>query len=510
MLKLYNTLKRKKQPFKPLEDKKVGLYTCGPTVYWYAHIGNLRAYIFEDILRRVLEYNGYDVKHVMNITDVGHLTSDADSGEDKMIKALKREGKELNEKSMLEMADFYTKAFQKDLEKLNIQEPHVWCKATEHIKEQVELVKKIIDNGFAYETEKAVYFNTVKFKGYGELAKLDREGLREAARAPKRKDKKNPTDFALWLKLIGDHKNHIMNWDSPWGKGFPGWHVECSAMSLKHLGDRFDIHCGGIDHIPVHHTNERAQNIAALGHPAVNFWMHVDFLILKEGKMSKSEGNIITLNDIIEKGVDPLAYRYLGLNAHYRSKLVFGWEELEAAQNALRELKLIQTTLTKHKIKPKNKAEVEKFLSQKDEEFLKAVNDDLNTPKALSVLHQVLDYERELNENYRVNNEILNLFKESIKKWDRVLGLGLPKVQQEIIISETLKVTDKIKPLLKERSQELLKEKVPEKVKELVMKRDKYRQQEKWDKTDKIRKEVEELGYTIKDKPEGSQIKKKG
>lgn len=466
MLKFYNTLSRKKEVFRPLKDKRVGLYTCGPTVYWYAHVGNLRTYIFEDILRRVLEYNGYKVKHVMNITDVGHLTSDTDTGEDKMLKALKREGKELNEKSMLEIADFYTKAFKKDLQLLNIKEPTVWCKATENIKEQIDLVKKLFKAGLAYETKEAVYFDTSKFKDYGKLARLNIKGLREGARVPKRIGKRNPTDFALWLKLVGEHKNHIMNWDSPWDKGFPGWHVECSAMSIKHLGKKFDIHCGGIDHIPVHHTNERAQNIGAIGHPVVRFWMHGEFLILKEGRMGKSERNIIILNDLIKKEINPLAYRYLCLTTHYRSKLTFSWKSLEGAQNALK--KLYQKTA---EIKPTRASLESKRVKNYQKRFLDFINDDLNMPKALALLWKIIEDKNVSNsEKYAL-----------LIDFDKVFGLGLEKVK---------------------------KEKIPEEILKLVRERERYRLQKNWQKADEVRRKIQKLGYQVEDTKQGPKVKK--
>ena len=461
MLKLYNTLFRKKQEFKPLKDK-VGFYTCGPTVYWFAHIGNLRTYVFEDLLKRILEYNNYKVNHVMNITDVGHLTSDADTGQDKMIKALKREGKEINEQSMLEIADFYTEAFKKDLKNLNIKEPDIWCKATEHIKEQIDLIQRLFDNGYAYDTETAVYFDTSRLKEYAELAKIDLKALKEGARAEKRKEKRNPTDFVLWVKLKGEHKNHIMNWDSPWGKGFPGWHVECSAMSVKYLGENFDIHCGGIDHIPVHHTNERAQNIGGFGHPVVRFWMHGAFLILKKGKMAKSEGNIIILDDLIKQGFNPLAYRYLCLGAHYRSPLTFSEEALKASQNALGNL---YETVRNFK---KGKAEISKEYSS---QFLKFINDDLNAPKALALMWNMLK-DKNLSEEEKY---ILLL------DFDKVFGLDLDKVK---------KIT------------------IPQKIKELARQREECRKKDDWKKADEIRKEIEELGYSVEDTEEGSKIKK--
>jgi cysteinyl-tRNA synthetase len=469
MLKLYNTITRKKEAFKPIKNKRVGLYTCGLTVYNFAHIGNLRTYIFEDILKRVLEYNNFKVKHVMNITDVGHLTSDADTGEDKMAKALKREGKELNKKSMLEIANFYTKAFKKDLKNLNIKEPNIWCKATETIQDQINLVKKIFDADFAYETDKAVYFDTSKLKEYGKLAKLDLEGLKEGARTAKRKDKKNPTDFALWLKLVGEHKNHIMNWSSPWGKGFPGWHVECSAMSMKYLGERFDIHTGGIDHIPVHHTNERAQNIAATGHPVVNFWMHGEFLVLAKEKMAKSKGGFITLKDVIEKGFNPLAYRYLILGTHYRSQLQFSWEVLKAAQNGLDNL---YQKIREIKTSDKRQETRNKKVKSYHKKFLNFINDDLNIPKALALMWDI------------VKNDTLS----SVKKYDLLLEF------------------DKIFALDLDKIKEI---KIPQKIKNLVKEREKLRAQKEWKKSDKVRKDVEKMGWQIEDTEKGPKIKKK-
>jgi len=465
MIKLYNTLTRKKEAFKPIKKGLVGLYACGITAYWFPHVGNLRTYLFEDILKRALKYNDYRVKHVMNVTDVGHLTSDTDTGEDKMLKALKREGKELNKKSILEIADFYTKAFKKDLKNLNISEPDIWCKATDHIKEQINMVKKLFKNGYAYETNSAVYFDTSRLKEYPKLAKLNLKGMQEGISANKRTDKRNPSDFALWLKLVGEHKNHIMNWNSPWGKGFPGWHIECSAMSIKYLGKKFDIHCGGIDHIPVHHTNERAQNIGTYNHPVVKIWMHGEFLILKQGRMGKSEGNIIILEELIKKGFNPLAYRYLTLNAHYRSKLTFSWDTLESAQNALnnfyeriREIKTKKTQL------------ITKTKTNYKERFLKAINDDLNTPKALALTWDLIkDKNLSNKDKYKL---LLN--------FDKIFGLNLDKIK---------------------------KVKIPQKIKILLKARESYRKQDNWEKADEIRKEIEKLGYKVEDTKQGFKIK---
>ena len=333
MLKFYNTLSKKKKVFKPLKDKKVGLYTCGPTVYLYAHIGNLRTYIFEDILKRVLLYNGYKVKHIMNITDVGHLTSDADTGEDKIELKAKKE-----RKTAWQIADFYTKAFKRDLKFLNIKEPDFWVKATKTIEGQIKLIKILEKKGFTYKISDGIYFDSSKLKTYGKLRGKQRIKIKPGARIEMVPGKKNPTDFALW-KFTPPGIKRQMEWDSPWNRGFPGWHTECVVMSIKYLGIPFDIHCGGVDHILIHHTNEIAQGEAAFGKILAKYWLHGEFLVLKEGRMGKSEGNIVILEDLIKKGFNSLAYRYLCLGAHYRSKLTFSWEGLEASQNALDNLR---------------------------------------------------------------------------------------------------------------------------------------------------------------------------
>ncbi|MCG2690006.1 cysteine--tRNA ligase, partial [Candidatus Parcubacteria bacterium] len=334
-LKLFNTLTRQKENFKPLDKKgqEVGLYTCGPTVYNFAHIGNLRSYLFEDVLKRVLLYNGFKVKHIMNITDVGHLTSDADTGEDKLEKGAKRENK-----SVWEIAGFYTKTFKKDLELLNIKEPSKWIKATDTIKEQIALIALLESKGYTYSIGDGVYFDTSKLKNYGVLWGNEKEVALEAGkRIEMVKGKKNPTDFALW-KLSPKNEKRQMEWLSPWGVGFPGWHTECVVMAQKELGSPFDIHCGGIDHIQVHHTNEIAQSQGTFGNNLANFWLHGEFLDLKGQKMAKSTGGFITLTTLIEKGFNPLAYRYLCLQAHYRTKLNFSFEALTSAQNGLNNL----------------------------------------------------------------------------------------------------------------------------------------------------------------------------
>jgi cysteinyl-tRNA synthetase len=463
VLKFYNTLSKKKEIFQPLKNKKVGLYTCGPTVYYFAHIGNLRTYIFEDILKRVLEFNGYKVKHIMNITDVGHLTSDADTGEDKIEKEAKKE-----KKTAWEIAEFYTKAFKKDLKLLNIKEPDIWIKATDTIKEQIELIKILEKKGFTYKIKDGIYFDTSKLKTYGRLWPKKMK-IKAGARVEMVPGKKNPSDFALW-KFTPPGVKRQMEWSSPWGKGFPGWHTECVVMGIKFLGIPFDIHCGGIDHIPIHHTNEIAQAEAAFGKNLANFWLHGEFLMLKEGRMGKSEGNIIILEDLIKKGFNPLAYRYLCLTAHYRSQLTFSWKSLKSAQNAL--LNLYQKI---KEIYPKKIIQFSrpwklcyfKFYQRK---FLDFINNDLNIPKALALMWQILKKENLSNEEkYKI-----------LLEFDKVFGLNL----------------DKIKPI-----------KIPKKIEKLVKLREKYRQEKNWEKADKIRKSLQKLGYQIEDTKEGPKIK---
>ncbi|MFH1564790.1 MAG: cysteine--tRNA ligase [bacterium] len=456
MLKLYNTLTRQKEEFKPLNPKEVGLYACGPTVYNFAHIGNLRTYIFEDILKRVLIYNGYNVKHVMNITDVGHLTDDADSGEDKLEKGSKREGK-----SVWEIAEFYAEAFRGDIKKLNISEPNVWCKATDYITEQIEFVKKLEEKGLTYTISDGIYFDTSKYPDYAKLGKLNLEGQEEGARVGKVEGKKNPTDFALWKFSPKDEKRQ-MEWESPWGVGFPGWHIECSAMSMKHLGEEFDIHCGGIDHIPIHHTNERAQNWGAAGKEVVKIWMHGAFLNISGGKMAKSEGNFLTLNVLEDKGFNPLAYRYLVLQAHYRSQLSFSLESLKSAQNGLEGLNQAVVDLGE-----KGETGCTKY----EKKFFEAVNDDLDTPKALAVVHKLLK-DKNLSAQEKKN---------SILKFDKVLGLGLGDVKST---------------------------EIPDVILKLAKIRDRARMAKNWNRADKMREEIEKLGFEVEDGKGGFKIKK--
>jgi len=452
VLKLYNTLTRKKEIFKPL-GKIVGIYGCGPTVYWYQHVGNLRRYIFEDILIRTLLFNKYKIKHVINITDVGHLTSDADEGEDKIEKAAKKEGKLAEE-----IADYYFNVFRNDLKKLNFTEPDIWCKATKHIKEQIELIKKLEKKGYVYKTSDGIYFDTSKFKDYRKLARLDVKGLKAGKRIDI-KEKKNKTDFALW-KFSSPEDKRQQEWNSPWGIGFPGWHIECSAMSSKYLGEQFDIHTGGIDHISVHHTNEIAQSEAASGKsPWVKCWLHCNHLILKRGKMSKSSGEIIRLKNLEEKNYEPLAFRYLCLLTHYRKKIEFDADLMNSAKEAYSRLKnLISEAKDDRK-------ENKRYLK----EFEDAIDDDLNMPKALQVLWKLV---RDKEADGKVR---------AIKKIDEVLGLDLLKKE---------------------------KIKIPAEIKKLVEEREKLREEKNWKKADELREKIKEKGFLIEDVEERSVIKR--
>ncbi len=456
-LKLYDTYTRSMREFEPLKAGEVGLYTCGPTVYDYAHIGNLRTYIFEDILRRVLKFNGYNVNHVMNITDVGHLVSDADTGEDKMEKGSRRTGK-----SAWELAEYYAEEFKKDLQRLNIEEPTVWCKATDHIQEQISFIECIQEKGFTYTTSDGIYFDTSRLGGYGYLGRLDIEGLQAGMRVDMG-EKHNPTDFALWKFSPKDQKRQ-MEWDSPWGVGFPGWHIECSAMSAKYLGSYFDIHCGGEDHITVHHTNEIAQTEACYGTRLANFWMHGYFLQLDDdAKMSKSTGSFLRVQTLIDQGYDPLAYRLFCLSALYRAKLNFTWDGLDGAAKSLSRLRLAAYEWGE----PGTADEefVQKFTDQ--------VNDDLNMPRAMAVTWEL------------VRSELPSSTKKAtLLVFDRVLGLGLAEWKPK-------------------------EEEVPAEILDLVAQRQFARQEKRWKDADAIRDQIAAAGYELMDTPQGPKVKSK-
>lgn len=456
-LKLYNTLSKQKEVFKPINDDKVRMYSCGPTVYYYAHIGNLRTYLFMDNLRRVLKYNGYNLLHAMNITDVGHLVSDADEGEDKMAVAAKRENKD-----PYEIAEFYTNRFMEDLQKLNIGKPEIICKATKHIKEMEEYVLQIIKNGYTYETENTIYFDTSKLDKYGLLSNIKVEEQKAGARVDFDKEKKNVTDFALWIKAP---ENHIMKWDTFWGKCYPGWHIECSAMGRKYLGDHFDIHTGGIDHIPIHHENEIAQSKGCTGKIPANFWMHSEFLLIDGGKMSKSLNNVYTISDLEAKGFSAMDYRMFNFTSHYRNKLNFTWDSLESAKIALNRLK---EGYQKHEegIEQVSNEKIEGY----KQKFNEAINDDLNMPLAMSVVWEVI----------KENNKSKQ-YAELLRKFDEVLGLEInKKVEIEL----------------------------PEEVKKLVEERKLARLNKDWAKSDELRDKIDQMGYSVKDTKDGMEITK--
>ena len=458
---LYNTLTKKKEQFIPLNPKEVKIYSCGPTVYKDATIGNMRTNIFQDILRRVLKYNGYKIKHVMNITDVGHLVSDADEGEDKMLKSAREENK-----TPQEIAEHYTKLFFEDLKSLNIETPEIICKATEHIPEMIEYVKKLIENGYAYETSTAIYFDVSKLDKYGILSGINLEEQKAGARVEVDKEKKNPYDFALWIKAP---QNHIMKWDSPWGKCYPGWHIECSAMGQKYLGEQFDIHTGGIDLIPTHHENEIAQSKGACGKIPARYWMHGEYLLINGGKMSKSLGNVYLLKDIIQKGYNPLVYKLFSYSCHYRNKLNFTWEGIEATSKSLERLK---DGYQKH-LEGTDNVE-EDVINVYEEKFHKAINDDLNMPLAMGTVWEVV---RETRKSPKLAQLLL--------KFDTVLGLKIDEKEE------------------KNNTQ------IPEEIIKLAEKRQQARQEKNWAESDKIREEIAQKGYTIEDTKDGYKLNKK-
>ena len=456
----YNTLTGKKEKFIPINKNEVKMYSCGPTVYSYAHIGNFRTYIFVDSLRRTLEYNGYKMKHVMNITDVGHLTSDADTGEDKMEKAAKKEGKD-----PYEIAKFYANAFMNDMGKLHIEKPEIITKATDNIPQMIEMVKEIIKNGYGYETSKGIYFDVSKLDKYPVLSNNSIEGQQAGARVEVDKEKRNPFDFALWIKAP---ENHIMKWDSPWGKSYPGWHIECSAMGRRFLGENFDIHTGGVDHIPVHHENEIAQCKGAFGHNPANFWMHCEFLLVDGGKMSKSLGNIYTISELKEKGIEPLAYKLFCFSSHYRNKLNFTFDGVKASNIALNRIRKGYLAHLNG-----NDSIEEKEIEEYENRFHNAINDDLNIPLAIGVLWDVI-------KNEKKSKELADL----ILRFDKVFGLDLAN-------------SEKYLQELNENEEDMSV--IPEQVLQFANERKIARENKDFQKADLLRKKIEESGYQIKD-----------
>jgi len=439
-LHLYNTADRAVIPFNTIEPGKVKMYACGPTVYNFAHIGNLRAYVFDDIIARSLRYLGYEVTHVMNITDVGHLSGDDDTGEDRMVKTAAERNK-----SVMEIADFYTKVFMEDCSKLNIQRPSVVCKATEHVGDMIELIKRIEANGFTYQVGGNLYFDVSKFPSYGQLALLKLDELQSGARIEVDENKRNPQDFVLWFTK-SKFENQALVWDSPWGRGYPGWHIECSAMSMKYLGESFDIHAGGIDHIPVHHTNEIAQSEAATGKKWVNYWLHNEFLVMGAGKMSKSKGGFLTLKVLVDAGYDPLDYRYFLLGGHYRSQLQFSYEALDSAKASRKSL-VERVLALREKVPvggtgPTPTASLCPAAAARLASFRTAIEDDLSTPRAIAELWGVL---RE--QGVPAADALGAAF-----DMDRVLGLGLEELERVSIAPVDAALDAEVQALIAERA----------------------------------------------------------
>lgn len=466
MLRIYNSLPRTIEDFKPIDPEQVTLYTCGPTVYDFAHIGNFRTYTTSDLLKRTLEYNGFSVDYIMNLTDVGHLTGDnlgdSDSGEDRMEKTAEKEGK-----TAWEVAKFYTDAFLEDYEKLNLEKPREFVKATDHIKEQIDLVKKLEEKGHTYETSDGIYFDTSSFPGYGELSNLDQ--IKEGARVEFNEEKRNPRDFALWKFSPKDEKRQ-MEWDSPWGKGFPGWHIECSAMAMRYLGETLDFHVGGTDLRETHHPNEIAQSEAATGQKFVNYWVHSAFMLIQGERMSKSLKNNYRIYDLEEQGFDGLALRYLYLQTHYRQEMNFTFPSLEAAQSALNRLREFVSGVDIEKVGAiPGKTEFE-------ERFLEAVNDDLNLPKALGIVWEMVKNENKLS------------IAKSLLKFDKVLGLDLKNSHKYLKKEQAFTIPREVAQMIKER--------------EIMRKRDEFT------KADHMRNRIRKMGFDVLDTKNGTEIKK--
>ncbi|PIV08633.1 cysteine--tRNA ligase [Candidatus Roizmanbacteria bacterium CG03_land_8_20_14_0_80_39_12] len=464
-MKLYNTLTRTLEEFKPIEENHLSLYTCGPTVYDFTHIGHIRAYVFNDTLRRTLEYLGYNVKHVMNITDVGHLSDDADQGEDKMEKGARKYGK-----TVWDIAKFYTDFFFMSMDTINNLRPKIVCKATDHIPEMITMIEALIKKGHAYETKEAVYFDVASFKEYGKLSGQKGDEKKQGTRDDIYVDpeKKHPADFALWFKRVGKFKDHTMHWESPWGNGFPGWHIECSAMSVKYLGKTIDIHTGGIDHIPVHHENEIAQSEAANGVQFVHYWMHYHFLQVEGQKMSKSLGNFFTIKDITKRGIHPMAFRLLLLQSHYRQPMNFTWVSVESVNEAYKKMKKYISELKKN-------PDEEKIHSVQEQKykhlFIDAISNDLQTSIAIATLWTMLK-----------DSQIPDFEKRTlVEDFDKVLGLNLLKEE---------KATN-----------------IPQEIIDLAQQRKQAKAQKEYAKADELRKQMEEKGYKIEDVKDGYKLR---
>lgn len=467
LMQLYNTATRTIEKFEPLHPPEVKIYSCGPTVYDFTHIGHARTYINTDVLKRTLLSFGYQVSHIMNVTDVGHLTGDDDTGEDKLEEGAKKAGK-----SVWDIAAFYTDFFMKTVDSVNIMRPDMIVRATDHIQDMIKLIKKLQEKDYVYQTDQAAYFDTSKFKSYGKLSGQPLEEKKQQARQEVYIDpqKKNPTDFVLWFKRVGRFSNHTMHWESPWGDGFPGWHIECSAMSMKYLGETIDIHTGGVDHVPVHHENEIAQSEAATEKLFVQFWFHNEFLLVDGKKMSKSLGNFYTIDDIEKKGINPLALRFLFLQTHYRKQLNFTWEAVQAAQEGLNRLMeqvaILQDQVQRSTLSNEKLGEIDSFNNQ----FSKAISNDLQTPQALAIVWEML-------KSNIPSTDKLDL----LLQFDRIFGLQLAKAEKEIIPADIL---------------------------ELAQSREEARKNGDFEASDKIRKQLQEKGYVVEDLPDGFRVKK--
>lgn len=465
-MKLFNSYSREVEEFVSVKKGKVGMYTCGMTVYDYAHIGHGRKYVYDDILRRVLMFNGYEVNMVQNVTDVGHLSSDGDEGEDKLEKGAKKQNK-----TVWEVARFFEDDFYSQMDSLNIMRPSVVCRATEHVSEQIELVKKLIEKGFAYETPEAVYFEVNKFPRYdGLFGHHITEKMTGREEVNKGTYKKNEEDFALWFKRVGRFADHAMHWDSPWGDGFPGWHIECSAMAMKYLGESFDIHTGGLEHQMVHHPNEIAQSESATGKVFAKYWVHYAHLLVDGVKMSKSIGNVLKVEDVVQKGFSPMALRYLYLTAHYRTPLNFTWSSLAAAQSAYDRLKDFVKQAKADSRKALSVEKEKKLVSYQDK-FAEAISNDLGMPAAIAVVWEL------------VKSNLSNADKvEQLLAWDEVLGLKLNEASVEEV--------------------------VPEQVMKMANIRQQLRNEGKFVDADSVRMEIEKLGYEVLDSKTGPVVKK--
>lgn len=484
---LQNTLSNKKEEFVSRKENIITMYNCGPTVYDYAHIGNLRAYVFADILKRMFLYNNYEVKQVINITDVGHLTSDADEGEDKIEDAVKREGLKINK-----IIKLYTDAFLNDLQKLNIDTNKIlFPKATEHIQEQIVFIQTLEEKGYTYKISDGIYFDTALLPDYGKLGNINTEGIKAGARIKENKEKKNPTDFALWkFSLSNDtndkpEKKREQEWDSPWGIGFPGWHIECSAMSMKHLGKQIDVHTGGIDHIPVHHNNEIAQTESITGKQFVNYWMHNEHITIDGQKISKSIGNTIYLKNIIDRGLSPLSLRYWFLTSHYRTRSNFTWEALESSQIALFKLHkhFVEDYLPRRQTGGVKDGIVNTMYENK---FHTYINDDLDTPKVIALVWDLI-------KDKNVSNKDKHF---TLLAFDKILGFGFNQSNEKLVL------------LLSGKSEKLEIGSLPKIIREIVGERKKAREEKDFKKADKLREELKEKGYEINDKETNTEVRR--